>query len=152
MSARGYAAARMGYNPSRNRRPRDLYGRLAYDLTFAKEPSAVLDERILAVAQRFKVALKRAAFTAELSAAVSLLPRHWWWHVSHMHASVTPTTPVEGAESVLSNAGRYDDQGSPVHYDTLVAWEYDRLALALCASLFTALAALKKRKREERIK
>lgn len=146
---KGYATAMMERYPKYAKRPRALLPRLAYDLTFAKAPSRALDDRLYKAMKRYLPRLEPARYTLSFDLALLLLPANWWWHASHLETKVIPTSPVKGAEAVLSNAGRYDDEGHPIGYTTMIAWDYNRLPLAMCASIVSAVAALQKLARTE---
>jgi hypothetical protein len=145
-----YAIARMRHQPRFNKRPARKLPRLAYDLVFAKAPSAELDRRVFETMRRFVTLKQRLSFTSDLGAAISLIPDGWWWHLSHLEAKVTPTSPVKGAEKMLSNGHRYDDRGRPIGYDVQMYGERDRIPLALCGAIVLAVASLNEASRFER--
>lgn len=73
--------------------------------------------------------------TQNLEAAIALIPKCWWWHLSHLEAQVIPTVPVEGAP--ISNGQLYDFYGRPVGF-TAMCHERSELAVALCEALLKA--------------
>jgi hypothetical protein len=73
--------------------------------------------------------------TSNLQAAISLIPRDWWWHLSHLEAKVIPTTPVNGAP--VSNAQLYDFYGKPIGFAAMTH-ERSTLAVAVCEALLKA--------------
>lgn len=77
-----------------------------------------------------------APVTSDIAAALSLIP-DCWFHISHLEVTITPTAPVKGAESVLSNGGAYDRYGRPVGY-TAQVWKRELLPQAICEALLKA--------------
>lgn len=75
------------------------------------------------------------ACTENLDSAISIIPKGWWWHLSHLEASVTPTVAVPGAPA--SNGTMYDFYGRPVHFHAM-CFERRDLPVALCEALLKA--------------
>ena len=46
--------------------------------------------------------LRVPKLTESIDAALTLVPEGWWWHLSHIHAQVCPTHPIEGAGRALN--------------------------------------------------
>lgn len=97
-------------------------------------PSHDLDKEVL----KFLGADQREPIlpvTSDLDAALLLIPRNWWWHLSHLEAKIIPTTPVKGAP--IDNANLYDFYGRPVGYTAMCHSRQD-LPVALCEALLKA--------------
>lgn len=77
------------------------------------------------------------SYSTDLNHVVSAISKTgWWWHLSHLEAVVTPTTPVEGSGGMLSNSTAYDRNGSPIRY-----WSINSKnpALSLCEAWLKAM-------------
>jgi hypothetical protein len=74
--------------------------------------------------------------TKDIRAALQLIPDGCWWHLSHLEASITPTSELVGGAPV-SNAARYDQWGRPISYSAM-AWSRDQLPVAICEALLKA--------------
>ncbi len=73
--------------------------------------------------------------TSDLDAAILLIPRDWWWHLSHLEAKIIPTTPLKGAP--VSNSQLYDWYGKPVGYSAM-CHERQQLPAAVCEAMLKA--------------
>lgn len=97
-------------------------------------PGPALDR---AICRLMKVKPVRPVST-DLAAAISLIPDGWWWHLSHIEATVTPTCPAPGMEGLVSNGASYDGYGRAVSYSSLLP---DRAALPLAVCTAVIMAA-----------
>lgn len=78
------------------------------------------------------------SYSTDLNEIIAALnAKGWWWHLSHMDASVIPTTPVEGSDGMLSNGTSYDREGRPISYHSHFA--RDAPALSLCTAWLKAV-------------
>lgn len=78
------------------------------------------------------------AYSSDLNAVVGeLTARRYWWHLSHIVASVIPTKDAEGSlKGLMSNGARYDREGRPIAYEDHFA--DGRPAMALCTAAIKA--------------
>lgn len=78
------------------------------------------------------------SYATDLNAVVAQLSRlEWWWHLSHIQATVTPTRDADGPLSgLVSNSAKYDREGRPIEYVDSFAREHP--ALSLCRAAIKA--------------
>jgi hypothetical protein len=78
------------------------------------------------------------AYTTDLNAICGALnARGYWWHLSHLQATVTPNKPAPGMEGLMSNAAMYDREGNTMDYTSHFAG--DNPAWALCEAWIMAV-------------
>lgn len=77
-------------------------------------------------------------YATDLNAVVAQLRRlEWWWHLSHIQATVIPTRDADGPlAGLMSNSAKYDREGHPIQY--LDSFAREQPALSLCRAAIKA--------------
>lgn len=96
------------------------------------KPKKDLDKRICAMLQHKPV----GAVTTNLKLALDLIPKGWWWHISHLEVKITPTGPSEFAQ--VSNAVDYDENGYPLSYRAMYFGNRDDIPRCICEAMLKA--------------
>jgi hypothetical protein len=116
------------------------YDDLADEISLLPRPNRNLDYKIHVLLVD-DISGNIPQYTSELSAAVALIPHGWWWHLSHLEASVYPNRAEPGLP--LSNAIDYNLNDRPISYSYSLRDDRDALPSALCIAMLLAKWALK---------
>ena len=81
-----------------------------------------------------------ALYTASIDAAMTTVPEGWWWHISHLEASVLPA--AECKDIPVSNGVLYERDGRPVKFTSHIFHNRQRVSPAICCAALKARRAL----------
>lgn len=89
--------------------------------------------------------LHQLQYTRYTEAAFNLFPADlWWWHISHLDASVIPTAQGPGVlAGVITNGCLYEHDGRPARYDSYISYDVKRVPVALCCAAIKAYRAMR---------
>lgn len=109
--------------------------RLVSDIEGNKIGSDV-DKRVLTALKHSEIYIHP---TTSLADAIGLIPKDWWWSISHLEACITPTVYAPGFEGVMHNSMYYDKKGRPISHRASVNWDRSNLPAAICAAMLKAV-------------